>query len=50
MTLVTQNRPKAGRNNGKNMLDLQHRWQERYANVLAHKKDIKAQLLNTMKE
>ena len=50
MTLSTQNRPKARQNGSKNMLDLQHRWQERYAHVLAHKQGIKAQLLNTIKE
>ena len=50
MTLSTQNRPKAGQNGSKNMLDMQHRWQERYASVLAHKQGIRAQLLNIMKE
>ena len=40
----------AGQNSGKNMLDSQHRWQERYAHVLAHKQGIMAQLLNTIKE
>ena len=50
MASTIQNRPKAGRNSSKNMLDSQHRWQERYAHVLAHKQGIKAQLLNTIKE
>ena len=50
MTLTIQNRSKAGQNSGKHKLDSQHRWQERYANVLAHKQGIMAQLLNTIKE
>lgn len=50
MASTIQNRPKAGQNSSKNMLDSQHRWQERYAYVLAHKQGIMAQLLNTIKE
>ena len=49
MTLTIQNRPKAGQNSSKNMLDLQQRWQERYAHVLANKQDMRLNFSKALK-